>query len=74
MAKHRFSGWPGAYCLDCGSPDPGEEALGHDCLEFWCAICLEPWPQTPFDSDGHEHQIREKSCGQHGSEECPVTS
>lgn len=25
---HRFSGWPGAWCLDCGSPDPFEIALG----------------------------------------------
>jgi hypothetical protein len=25
--KHRWSGWPGAYCIDCGCPDPMEEAL-----------------------------------------------
>lgn len=28
MAKeHRWSGWPGAYCLDCGAEDPREVAL-----------------------------------------------
>lgn len=24
---HRWSGWPGAYCMDCGNPEPTEEAL-----------------------------------------------
>lgn len=27
MSEHRWSGWPGAWCLDCGCPDPREEAL-----------------------------------------------
>jgi len=27
MSEHRWSGWPGAWCLDCGAPDPREEAL-----------------------------------------------
>jgi hypothetical protein len=27
MTEHRWSGWPGAWCLDCGVPDPREEAL-----------------------------------------------
>lgn len=27
MAGHRWSGWPGAWCLDCGAPDPTELAL-----------------------------------------------
>lgn len=27
MAEHRWSGWPGAWCLDCGCCDPREEAL-----------------------------------------------
>lgn len=24
---HRWSGWPGAWCLDCGREDPVEQAL-----------------------------------------------
>jgi hypothetical protein len=24
-ATHRWSGWPGAWCLDCGAPDPFEQ-------------------------------------------------
>jgi hypothetical protein len=32
VKQHRWSGWPGAYCLDCGADDPIEAALGcHDC-------------------------------------------
>jgi len=22
--QHRWSGWPGAFCLDCGQEDPDE--------------------------------------------------
>lgn len=25
--NHNWSGWPGAWCLDCGIEDPYEEAL-----------------------------------------------
>jgi hypothetical protein len=27
MTDHRWSGWPGAWCLDCGIEDPHEIAL-----------------------------------------------
>ena len=27
MVTHRWSGWPGAWCLDCGREDPMELAL-----------------------------------------------
>lgn len=26
-SRHHWSGWPGAYCLDCGSEDPMEIAI-----------------------------------------------
>lgn len=29
MTPHRWSGWPGAWCLDCGAPDPTELCLDH---------------------------------------------
>ena len=29
MAEHRWSGWPGAWCLDCGCSDPREDALAN---------------------------------------------
>lgn len=27
LKAHRWSGWPGAFCLDCGCEDPHEIAL-----------------------------------------------
>lgn len=27
MSEHRWSGWPGAWCLDCGIEDPTEQAI-----------------------------------------------
>ena len=30
MTEHRWSGWPGAWCLDCGCEDPREVALADD--------------------------------------------
>jgi len=30
---HRWSGWPGAWCMDCGCSDPMELAVGcRDCF------------------------------------------
>jgi len=28
--KHRYSGWPGAYCLGCGREDPAEAAIAEE--------------------------------------------
>lgn len=33
FAAHRWSGWPGAWCLDCGAEDPCEIALADGTLE-----------------------------------------
>ena len=39
--EHHWSGWPGAYCLDCHAEEPNEICMGgckcpcHD--EFWAA-------------------------------------
>lgn len=30
---HRWSGWPGAYCLDCGMEDQQEIAMADGILE-----------------------------------------
>lgn len=54
MTAHRWSGWPGAWCLDCGCEDPLEAALAHPDTVFdddmnivstpveLATICLEP--------------------------------
>ena len=31
---HRWSGWPGAWCLDCGCDDPYETALADNLIDF----------------------------------------
>lgn len=31
--QHRWSGWPGAWCLDCGREDPMETALADGCVD-----------------------------------------
>ena len=31
---HRWSEWPGAWCLDCGCDDPYEVALGDNLIDF----------------------------------------
>lgn len=38
MSQHRWSGWPGAWCLDCGQEDQNEACLAH------CHIDLESMP------------------------------
>lgn len=49
MAKsHRWSGWPGAYCLDCGSEDPLENALGLG----WFDPVRDTW-----DTEDHRLQV-----------------
>ena len=32
--KHRWSGWPGAWCLDCGCEDANETALADGTYDF----------------------------------------
>lgn len=34
--EHRWSGWPGAWCLDCGISDPWEAALANGDIEVIC--------------------------------------
>ena len=38
--RHRWSGWPGAWCLDCGALDVDELCIGRVCEcpchdQFW---------------------------------------
>ena len=41
-SEHHWSGWPGAYCLDCFAPDVLEECIAGGCKcpchdRFWAA-------------------------------------
>lgn len=49
MTEHRWSGWPGAWCLDCGCDDPGEIALvdGFD-------PCTNTWSPPEAEAAWHE--------------------
>lgn len=35
MSEHRWSGWPGAYCLKCGQDDLTELAIADGVLDPW---------------------------------------
>jgi len=48
MKTHRWSGWPGAICLDCGSENPMEIALADN----W----YDPITDT-FDTEEHKIEI-----------------
>jgi hypothetical protein len=53
MKHHRWSGWPGAYCLDCGAEDPIEAALA--CLD--CHVKLDDSePETKLCNE-HESMV-----------------
>lgn len=59
MNEHRWSGWPGAYCLDCGAEDQNEVCLAcHDVLLY----CIE----GHFMCTEHPH----KCCEQHVNSSC----
>ena len=60
MAGHRWSGWPGAWCLDCGIEDPNEIALADGNLIF----------ADPGDEDQRCH-IDPAKRHLYGSDECP---
>lgn len=44
--RHKWSGWPGAYCLKCGADDPIEIAIGNN----WYDPYTDKW-------DTEEHRL-----------------
>lgn len=63
-AVHRWSGWPGAWCLDCGADDANEICIATDGVILEClgGHCMCP--------DVEEHGGL-KSCPEHHNEPCP---
>ena len=57
MKHHRFSGWPGAYCLDCGSDDPMENALALGWINFLGTDEDGIGPMV-FDTPEHEAEVK----------------
>lgn len=41
MSDHRWSGWPGAWCLDCGAPDVSEACVANHDEAFGAEITDE---------------------------------
>lgn len=58
MAEHRWSGWPGAFCLDCGAEDMREVALAEGWLQFDGADGSDPstW-NVVWDTKEHEDEV-----------------
>jgi hypothetical protein len=59
MREHRWSGWPGAFCLNCGQDDTTEAALA--CDDCYVPCCDEEMAADPVD----------RFCAEHAPTECP---
>ena len=62
MAEHRWSGWPGAFCLDCGAEDQIEYCIA---VHNTSITCVEGHIQC---MEGHPMQV----CSEHKNEPCPA--
>lgn len=62
MTEHRWSGWPGAWCLDCGIADPREECLIEcDVIEYAFLqneTHIAPCPNHPITDCPEPHSNR----------------
>lgn len=61
--SHHWSGWPGAWCFDCGDEDAVEHAMG-------CRECHVPY--GPEDTDQElrlcvAHRAMQRECPEPGS-------
>lgn len=69
--NHRWSGWPGAWCVDCGIGDPAELCMAtHDKLDFECINCGQHWPQGRCPATGAEHVVETHPCEDHKITPC----
>ena len=46
--KHRWSGWPGAWCLDCGEPDLNEQAIADGTMDPELDIDIDLNGECPY--------------------------
>ena len=73
MKEHHWSGWPGAYCLHCGSEDPQENALalGWVVFEYENGTHREDPTGYHFDTPEHEQKVKDAMiCPVGFSEKC----
>lgn len=57
---HRWSGWPGAWCLDCGAPDARETCIADHPQAFGA-------PETPDNPFGMADHCENRPCPEPGS-------
>lgn len=72
LDDHRWSGWPGAFCVDCYCEDPAEACLAtHNKLDFVCRKCGNSWPVGQC-AIGGDHDVETIVCDEHQPTECPT--
>lgn len=64
--SHHYSGWPGAWCLDCGDPDVYEQALA--CRD--CVVQAGPEDATLEEKLCPVHEAMVRACPEPGSNRC----
>ncbi len=62
MNAHRWSGWPGAFCLKCGAEDQVEIALADDAFDvetgiFYDYELQEAYAQAPCPVEDTAYQM-----------------
>ncbi len=60
MTRHHWSGWPGAFCFDCGADDNNELCVATHSVGITCV-------------EGHvmcEQRHKMKDCSEHKDTEC----
>jgi len=72
VADHRWSGFPGAWCLDCGEYSAAEACIAAgDGPDPVCENCGETWPMTSECPTGDGHDIVWGECENHPWTTCP---
>lgn len=66
MSEHRWSGWPGAWCLDCGIEDFMEVAIGISVYEPF----TQEWKDTEESKKLQQTAVEYKDCKEPGSNRC----
>lgn len=68
--NHRWSGWPGAICIDCGLPDQREVCLADSCENLWIPCpCQFGKECAPSSCSGVGLQVG--NCTDHVNPPCP---
>lgn len=78
MSECRWSGWPGAWCLDCGREDPREVAAADGHVDYDCdrpkehCVCpnADVWLKCPHFGAIYHTPIGSLDCAEPNSNRC----